>query len=87
MKVLKSLVLLVAGLLVISACGGSSSGAAKRYKVVFIQQNVGNPYFDAITAGFTKASQELGVCRGDRSDPDHRSADSKRCGRNRHPGQ
>jgi rhamnose transport system substrate-binding protein len=63
MNALKSLVLLVAGLLVVSACGGSGNsagGGAKRYRIVYIQQNVGNPYFDAITAGFKKASEELG---------------------------
>lgn len=58
----KSMVLLAIGVLAVSACGsGSTSGSGgQKYKIVFIQQNVGITYFDVITAGFTKAAQELG---------------------------
>ena len=34
--------------------------AAGPFKIVYIPKNTGNPYFDSIIAGFTKACEELG---------------------------
>jgi rhamnose transport system substrate-binding protein len=39
------------------ATAGTTQGAIK---IVYIPKNTGNPYFDSIIAGFTKACQEIG---------------------------
>lgn len=46
--------------LAIFAGGGKESGAEKKLEMVFIPKSTGNPYFDAIDAGFMEASKELG---------------------------
>ncbi len=44
--------------------GGSTAGnsvsAGKKFKIVYIPKNTGNPYFDDIINGFKKAGDELG---------------------------
>lgn len=40
--------------------GNKPSGGTKKYKIVYIPKNTGNPYFDVIISGFKKAGDELG---------------------------
>lgn len=42
------------------AAAASSSSAGSKLKIVYIPKNTGNPYFDSIINGFTKACQEIG---------------------------
>jgi rhamnose transport system substrate-binding protein len=53
-------ILLLTGLAMVFAGAGQQGGAGKKMEVVFIPKSTGNPYFDAIDAGFMEASRELG---------------------------
>lgn len=43
-----------------AATGTSGNTVAHKFKIVYIPKQTGNAYFDAVIAGFTKASGELG---------------------------
>lgn len=42
------------------ASAGKPTATGKKFKIVYIPKNTGNPYFDDIINGFKKASDELG---------------------------
>ena len=44
-----------------AASGGRASASDRPVKMVFVPKNTGNPYFDAMTTGFEKAADELGL--------------------------
>jgi rhamnose transport system substrate-binding protein len=43
------------------ASGGSAAADSGKIKIYFIPNNLGNPYFDALSSGFDKAIKELGA--------------------------
>ncbi|MDR1507343.1 MAG: substrate-binding domain-containing protein [Treponema sp.] len=52
--------LILAALMVFTACGGKSQSAGGgKVKVYFIPKNLGNPYFVALSSGFDQALKEL----------------------------
>lgn len=61
-----ALTILAAGALLLAACRGDESDAPREraadapVRIVYIQKNVGNPYFDAINQGFEDAAAEFG---------------------------
>lgn len=43
-----------------ASTGTASGSGGKKYKIVYIPKNTGNPYFEAVITGFKKASDESG---------------------------
>lgn len=56
------LCLILAAVMVFTACGGKkqAAGDSGKTKIYFIPKNLGNPYFVALSSGFDQAIQELG---------------------------